>query len=343
MKNLHNISQKKYSELKKLLSEKKKIVVTTHKNPDGDAMGSALGMYIFLKKQGHDVSIITPNEYPEFLRWLPYEKDVIKFNTNKTTANNLFQDAEIIFCLDYNSFERLSGMEKSLSSLKKMFVLIDHHPLPQIKADLLFSVTEVSSTAELLFDVLLNINGVKLIDKDIAECLFTGVMTDTGSFNYSCSRPNTFKVVTELLKFGIDIDKIQSLVYNNFSENRMRLLGYCLNEKMKVFPQYRTAYISLNSEELKKFKFKPGDDEGIVNYPLSIKDIVFSGFFIEKKDHIKISFRSKGSFPANKFSAEHFQGGGHLNAAGGKSEEKFNECIARFESLLPNYKKELNK
>ncbi|HBX50673.1 MAG: hypothetical protein A2275_17160 [Bacteroidetes bacterium RIFOXYA12_FULL_35_11] len=342
MKNLHNIPQKTYTALQKLLSEKKKIVVTTHKNPDGDAMGSALGMYLFLKKLGHDVSIVTPNEYPEFLRWLPSEKEVVKFNTNKNNANDLFQKAEIIFCLDFNNFERLSGMEKSLSDLKKIFVLIDHHPMPKIKTDMMFSVIEVSSTAELIYDVLVNINATKLIDKDIAECLFTGIMTDTGSFSYSCSRPGTFRVVTELLKFGIEIDKIHSLVYNNFSANRMKLLGYCLNNKMKIFPQYRTAYISLSSEELKKYKFKPGDDEGIVNYPLSIKGIIFSGFFIEKKDHVKISFRSKGSFPANKFSTENFQGGGHLNAAGGKSEEKFEECLNRFENLLPKYKKELN-
>lgn len=341
MKDLHNIPAGRYKKLKQLLSEKRKIVVTTHKNPDGDAMGSALGMYLYLKKTGHDVSIITPNEYPDFLSWLPGEKEIIKYNLHKDIAKKLLNDAEIIFCLDYNDFERLQQMSKAVASLNKIFVLIDHHPYPKIKTDFLFSATEVSSTAELIFDTLVNIGGIKYLDKAIAECLYTGIMTDTGSFSYSCSFSGTFRVVTELLKQGINMDKIHTLVYDNFSESRMRLLGYCLNNRMKVFPEFKTAYIFLTAEDLKLYKYKPGDEEGIVNYPLSIKGIVFSGIFIEKKENVKISFRSRGTFPVNEFSKLHFEGGGHLNAAGGKSEENFEECIKRFENLLPQYKKAL--
>lgn len=234
-------------------------------------------------------------------------------------------------------------MENFLNNLSTTKILIDHHPDPENFADVIISSTDVSSTSELLYKFLTSLKEASHINKDIAECLYTGIMTDTGSFSYNSSSPDTYYIVSKLIEEGIDKDKIYWKVYDNYSIDRMRLLGYCLNQKLKVFPEYAAAYISITKAELEKYNYEPGDSEGFVNYPLSIKGIVFSVIFIEHEEHIKISFRSKGKFYANHFAMKHFNGGGHRNAAGGYSEKSLNETLRIFEQKIQDYKEDLLK
>ena len=327
--------------LKKELSEPRRIIITTHQGPDGDAMGASLALYHFLKKQGHDVIVITPNDYPEFLHWLPSNNHVVNYMRQKPLAEALIEKAEYVFHVDYGQLRRSADMTRSLYHCKAVKILIDHHLEPELSAKYFFSETEVSSTCELLFRIMKQWDD-GLIDHVIATCLYTGIMTDTGSFCYSSAGRQTFTVAAELMEYHINREEIYDKVYDNYSENRMRLMGYCLNEKMEVFPQYCAALISLNLEEQKRYGFVVGDSEGFVNLPLSIKGIRFSAFFLEKEDKIKMSFRSKGHFSVNDFSKKHYGGGGHLNAAGGDSKIPMNELIQNFRELLPLYEKELN-
>jgi phosphoesterase RecJ-like protein len=246
-----------------------------------------------------------------------------------------------MFCLDFNEASRAGKLKNKILEFTNPKILIDHHPYPTTFCDYTISEIQYSSTAELIYDVVCKTGFEGFITTSSAEALYTGILTDTGSFAHNTSNPNTFKVVSELMRFGINSDKIQSGVYDNFSADRMRLLGYCLSEKMVVYPELRAAMISISKKELEQFNFKPGDTEGFVNYPLSINNIVFSAIFIEKEDIVKASFRSKGNFPANHFSSENFSGGGHLNAAGGESDLSLEETIKKFTQLLPHYKHQL--
>jgi len=336
-----SIPKKLISEIKKHLSDSGKIIVLTHKNPDGDAIGSMLGLYHYLRNKKYEVTAITPDEYPEFLQWMPGSSDIIRFSKDKKRCIKAIKEADIIFNLDFNTSDRLGGMESYVLSSTSIKILIDHHPSPSAFSDYIISETTASSAAELIFLFIKALDGKSHWTKQIAECLFTGIMTDTGCFSYNSSAGDTYRIVAELLDTGINKDDIFSKVYNNFSDNRMRLLGYVLDKKMVVNQDYKTAYISLTRKELKEYKFTFGDSEGFVNYPLSIKGIIFSALFIEKNKFIKISFRSKGNFPANIFSEKHFDGGGHLNAAGGESYESLSATISKFTSLLPRYSKYL--
>ena len=328
--------------LKKELSDPRPIVITSHQGPDGDAMGASLALYHFLKKQGHDVHVITPNDYPEFLHWMPANDVVVNFMRQKPLAEKLLEMAAYVFHVDYNLLSRSADMTRYLYRCKAVRVLIDHHPEPDLPSKYIFSETEVSSTCELLFYILKQWDAA-LIDRTIAACLFTGIMTDTGSFSFrSANSAQTFSAAAELMNYGIDRAEIYENVYDNYSENRMRLMGYCLNEKMEIFPQYGAALISLNLEEQQRYGFVVGDSEGFVNLPLSIKGMRFSAFFLEKEDKIKMSFRSKGNFPVNEFSKKHFGGGGHLNAAGGDTKTPMNDLLQQFRDLLPQYEKALN-
>jgi phosphoesterase RecJ-like protein len=325
------------SHFKDILANKPEIVVTTHINPDGDAIGSLLAIYQYYKKLGYTITAITPNEYPEFLQWMPGNNEVIDYSRNKKKANLIIARAGLIFQLDYNDIGRCGDMKEPLSQSAAPKVMIDHHPDPHLTNEFILSNTEVSSTSELIFEFISNLPGFEIMDQEIAECIYTGIMTDTGCFNFNSSRPRTFEIVSRLLQFGIRKDKIYQQVYDNFSEKRMRLLGYCLNEKMQVFPEYSTAIISLSLEDQDRFKFETGDSEGFVNYPLSIKGICFSALFTERKDRVKISFRSQGTFAVNAFSDKNFSGGGHRNAAGGESDLPLQETIEKFINLLPSY------
>lgn len=336
-----NISKNSINEIKKRLSDSGKIVLLTHTNPDGDAMGSLLGLYNYFMLHNFSVNAITPNDYPGFLQWLPGCPDIIRFPQEKEKASAMITNADVIFNLDFNEPGRLEKMQIVMEDSVAFKILIDHHPSPEDFNDIVISETAASSTAELVFMFLKGLDKDTILNKEIAECLFTGIMTDTGCFSFNSSMGDTYRIVAELLDSGIHKDHIFDKVYNNFSEDRLKLLGYSINQRMVVIPEYKTAYIYLTQEELAKYNFAPGDSEGFVNYPLSIKGIRFTALFMEKKDHIKISFRSQGTFPVNIFSQQHFNGGGHQNAAGGESFEPLQDTIRKFTSLLDIYAKQL--
>ncbi len=331
-----------FSVLQHILSQRKNIAIVSHTNPDGDSIGSSLGLFHFLKAYGHNPVVVVPNEYPDFLAWMPGEKEILICDKNREKSKEVLKEAGIIFCLDHNAPSRLGEMEETFKKAEGIKIMVDHHVNPDKTAyDMTFSTTETSSTSELVFDMMSELNPW-LIDKTISECLYVGIMTDTGSFSYSCNSEKTFRTVAELFKNGIDGVKIHRLVYDTFSESRLRLLGYCLSEKLVVLPEYHTAYIWLTKEELDRFNFRTGDTEGVVNYALGIKGIKFAALFTEKDNKIRISFRSVGDFEANTFAREHFEGGGHKNAAGGDSFVPMKETIEKFEKLLDNYKDKLS-
>ncbi|HEX3006545.1 MAG TPA: bifunctional oligoribonuclease/PAP phosphatase NrnA [Bacteroidales bacterium] len=333
--------EKELLEFRKQLELKNKIVITTHQNPDGDAIGAVFGLYWYLVNEGKDARIIVPNDYPPYLQWLPGNETVVNFSRKRGEAIELIKSAEIIFHLDYNDTKRSGDLKEKLDQSDAYKIMIDHHPLPQINADIKISDTTVSSTCELVLELILHTGGEQKLDIKIAESLYLGIMTDTGCFSFNSSNPRTFELISILLKAGIRKDYIFRLVYDNFSMNRMRLMGYCLNEKMEILPEYNTAFISISLEEQEQFKFETGDSEGFVNLPLSIKGINFTALFIEREDKVKISLRSKGSFPVNVVADKYFLGGGHLNAAGGESRMPLLETLAKFRSILPLYANEL--
>jgi phosphoesterase RecJ-like protein len=341
---LKNTGNEIFNSLKELLGQKhQKMLLVTHENPDGDAIGSAIGLGEILRNFGHEVIIVVPNDYPAFLQWFSSDLEILIYERKKNQVKSLLKETDVLICLDFNEPKRAAKMEKKLLEFSKPKVLIDHHPNPSGFCDYSISETEFSSTAELVFEVVKKIGLKDYINYNAAEALFTGIMTDTGSFSHNISRPGPFSVVSSLMEWGIDTDKIHAAIYHNFSENRMKLLGHCLGQKMEVFPEFRSAIIWISQKELEDYDFQPGDTEGFVNYPLSINNIVFSALFIEKKDHVKASFRSKGNFPVNEFSRDHFSGGGHRNAAGGESKLSLEESVEKFKQLLKQYEHQLKE
>ena len=325
-----------------VVSRPTRILVITHLNPDGDAIGSALGLYLFLKKCGHDAGVMTPNDFPRFLKWLPAQEDIIQYDKDPAKASAFIKEAGIIFNVDFNDPHRLGKAEKSVMASGALKILIDHHPEPSGFNDIVLMDPEVSSTAELICNLIDRMNKADMLDKNIALCLFTGIMTDTGCFSYNSSRPETYQTVARLLSFGIDKDMAYYRVYNTFSVKRMRLLGYGLNNKLEVFDEYHTAIITLSKDEQEKYQFDIGDSEGFVNYPLSIKGINFSVLFLEKKGFTKLSFRSRGPFKVNILARRFFNGGGHDNAAGGEYAGALNDAVTKFKTILPGFMKDLD-
>ncbi len=332
------------SELFALIDSSKKIIVTTHTNPDGDAIGSSLALFHYFKGIGKDVSLIVPNKYPGFISWLPGNEQIIVFEDDRKRGKAAFAEAELVFCLDYNAIHRSGSLQELLKATEVPKVMIDHHPEPEVEAfEFINSTTQTSSTAELIYNFITEASKKPSVTKDIATCLFVGIMTDTGSFSFACNRPDTFQVTAKLLEAGIDAEWIHRKVYDTFSEDRLRLLGFSLSEKLVVRPEYATAYITLSKKDLVRFNYRVGDTEGIVNYALSIKGIVMAVLLTERKGKIRLSFRSKGAFSVNEIAKTHFNGGGHRNAAGGDSFDSFESTIAKLEELLPLYKESLLK
>lgn len=334
--------KKAIEEISKLLSSSRKIVITTHHKPDGDALGSSLALFEFLKMKGHDVSVVSPSDYPEFLAWMPGNKMVINGNENKSNASEKFSSAEIIFCLDFNDPARLEVIEDLLKKSSAKKILIDHHLDPKAGFDFVFSYPESCATAEIVFHLLFALSPKDFLNKNIAMCLYTGIMTDTGSFRYLSMTADTHRIIARLLEAGAVNNFIHENVYDCFSESRTRLLGYCIKDKLVVLRDYSTAYMSLSKEEMKLFNFQTGDAEGIVNYGLGIKGIKLAALFYEREGIVKISFRSKDKFSVKDLAAKHFNGGGHTNAAGGNSNLTLMQTIDKFISVLPEYKKELS-
>jgi phosphoesterase RecJ-like protein len=322
-----------------LLSTPKKIAIIPHRSPDGDAMGSTLGLYHFLLKNNHHPVVVSPNEFPEFLAWMPGSENVKIFEKDKKNSTKILEEAELIFTLDFNALHRVGEMENVLNNLKVPFVMIDHHQLPDDYATVTYSDVAFGSTCEMLYNFISFLGKKSDIDKTIGTCIYTGILTDSGSFRFPKTTGTTHRIIADLIDLGVENTEIPTLLFDNSSFGRLQLLGRAL-QNTKVLADKKTAYTTLTQDELNTFNFVKGDTEGIVNYGLSIKDILFSAIFIENKEEniIKISFRSQGDFDVNQFARDHFNGGGHRNAAGGKSELSMTETVQQFKDLVNKLK-----
>jgi phosphoesterase RecJ-like protein len=325
--------------IQQLLATTKKIAIIPHRSPDGDAMGSTLGLYHFLVKNNHHPIVISPNEFPDFLAWMPGSETVKIYEKDKNNCTKILEDAELVFTLDFNALHRVGEMENVLNKLTAPFVMIDHHQSPDDYATVTYSDTAFGSTCEMIYNLIDALGKKADIDKTIGTCIYTGILTDSGSFRFPKTTGTTHRIIADLIDLGVENTEIPTLLFDNSSYGRLQLLGRAL-QNMKVFPEYKTAYSTLTQEELDRFNYSKGDTEGIVNYGLSIKGILFTAIFIENTEEkiIKISFRSQGDFDVNLFSREHFNGGGHRNAAGGKSELTMAETVQQFESLVTKLK-----
>lgn len=331
------LDENKIKELRKLLETCDNIVITSHIAPDGDAMGSSLGLAGVLNAIGKTVKVITPDMPSRNLMFLPGAKEIVVYSKYSEFAEKLIHDADLIFALDYNDLKRIDKVGDAVASATAPKVMIDHHLMPSDFVDVKISHPEVSSTSMLVFRVLCRLELFPYIDKNVAACIFTGMMTDTGNFSYNSNDPDLYVVISELLKKGINKDAIYSKVYNSNTADRLRLNGYAIAQKMKVYENYRGALITLTRDELNSFHYQKGDTESLVNMPLSVPELVFSFFLREENDYIKVSSRSKGNFPVNKICEDHFNGGGHKNAAGGEFFGSMDDAIARFEQVIPDY------
>ena len=321
-----------------------KVAILTHQSPDGDAMGSSLAMYHFIQSLGKDAQVIVPNAFPDFLAWMPAAETVLLYDTHKAQANAYLETADLIVCTDFNAPNRIGSLGDKMLTLTCPKVMIDHHLYPDSFVDAMLSVPEASSTCELVFDIVKD-----RLSLNIAQCLYTGLMTDTGNFSYNSNRPQIYPMIASLIEAGVNKDEIYNAVFNQYSVDRMKLVGYCLYQKMRVFPEHHAALIYLNRKELYRFNFQKGDAEGIVNMPLQSKDIHYSVFMREDKatpdemaknggikTKIKLSFRSQGDRPVNIFASEVFNGGGHANASGG---EYYGPLLEAVQLFLDNYAK----
>jgi len=339
------MTKEQIKDIKKLLSTPQNIVIIPHKNPDGDAIGSSLALYHYFKKK-HYVTVVAPNDYPEFLKWMPSSNEVKLFDKQNKQSKRALENASIVFLLDFNALHRVGvDMQKTVEKFTGTFIMIDHHQQPDTTiTEYIYSDTSICSTCQMVYHFLEILDEIDKIDKDIASCLYTGIMTDTGSFRFPSTTSTTHRIIADLIDKGANNAQIHNNVYDVNSYGRLQLLGKALSN-LKVEEPFRTAYITLSQNELNEFKFQKGDTEGVVNYALSLKGIIFAAIFIEDVEQkiIKISFRSKGSFSVNKFARTHFNGGGHDNAAGGRSEMSIEDTVVKFLSLLPNYKEELQK
>ncbi|QRX64975.1 DHH family phosphoesterase [Dysgonomonadaceae bacterium zrk40] len=323
------------------INEAEQIVITTHLSPDGDAIGSSLALYHFLKKQGKQARIIVPNSFPHFLKWMKGAGDISVAEYNPEAARHILFHADLIFSLDYNIHKRIGLMAPMLEASPATKILIDHHLLPGNGFDIVASHPDISSTSELIFRLLFQAGKYEVMSKTEAECIYCGMMTDTGGFTYNSSDPEIFEIISLLLRKEINKDAIYSKVFHNYSAERFRLLGFTLSKRMEVYPDLHAALIWLSKEDQAQFQFNKGDTEGFVNYPLSIRGIIFSTFIREDEGLIKLSFRSQQSFPCNEFASDFFNGGGHLNASGGEfygslemALQRFTEGLEKYEELL---------
>lgn len=331
----------RFEELKELLAKPRKIVILPHRNPDGDAIGSTLALSHYLTKIGHECEIIAPNDFPKFLKWMDGAKKIRIGEYKPGKCRNLVENAELIFILDFNNFNRIDEVGEWVQRSRVPKILIDHHQEPE-EFDFMYSDTSMPATCQMVYNFIEKMGHLELIDRSIAECIYTGIMTDTGNFRFRNTQASTHRVVAELHEKGIEIDKIYNNVFDTQSPSRMKLLGLALNS-MEAFPEFRTAYMFLTRAQQLEYSSQKGDTEGFVNFGLGLNDFVFSVIFIEdqQQDFIKISLRSKGNFDVNTFARTHFNGGGHINAAGGKSELNMEETIRKFEELLHLYREEL--
>ncbi len=323
--------------LKTRIEQAQNILISTHRNPDGDAMGSSLAWYQMLKKKGKGVRIVLPDDYPAFYSWVPFADDCIVYEADSKGVKQAIQASDLIFSLDYNAFHRTAdGLAQLLEKSKAFKVLVDHHRQPD-EFDLMFSDIGASSTSEMIYQIIEGLAWEKEVDLPIAECIYTGIVTDTGSFRFSSTSAYTMQVAAKLMEKGLDSGRVQSLIYDNNSESRLRLMGYALSEKMEVHEKERYAFISLTSAELEEFNYQKGDTEGLVNYPLSVQSVNISVLIKERNTQHRMSFRSKGNINVNDLARKYFNGGGHQNAAGGVSELSMEETISKLKKVVTEF------
>ncbi len=325
-----------------LLSQPKQIVITMHQKPDGDAMGSTLGLYHFLHNRGHQVTVISPTNWADFLEWLPGIEQVINFEQYREKSLGILNQADILFCLDFNIFHRTKHLAPFLASAKAIKVLIDHHEQPdEPNFDYGISDTGKSSTCEMVYDFIVEAGGREELTQDIATCLYTGTMTDTGSFRFPSTKASVHRMVAELKETGFDHSQVHNHIYDNFLESRLRFIGFALLNRMEVLYEYNTAIMYIHQADLQKYHIKTGDTEGLVNYLLTIKGIRFGAIVIDRTEERKWSFRSKGGFDVNQFARNHFEGGGHANASGGRSSDSVEKTVEHFKQVIQEYKNQL--
>lgn len=325
--------------LKAIIGEGSFFVLTCHAGPDGDALGSTLGMAHYLRELGKEALVIVPDAFPDFLAWMPGAQEILRFDKQRDKAELMLSMADVIFAMDYNALNRVDDMGALIAKSKAKKVLVDHHLQPDNFCNLSFSYPKLSSTCEVVFRLVMAMEGYELLTKVACECIYTGMMTDTGNFSYGPCTQEVYLIISMLMQKEINKDRIYNKVFNNYSEGRLRLMGYVLFEKMRVFPERRAALITLSREEMARFNFNKGDSEGLVNIPLQMKGIYFSAFLREDtdKDLIRVSLRSQGTFPCNKFASQYFGGGGHLNASGGQHNGTLAEAVAIFEKALEEF------
>ncbi len=329
------------SEIRALLASPKDIIITSHRNPDGDAIGASLALYHYLIQSGHQVQILFPSDYPDFFDWMPAVQRILDFDNSPEECKAIAAKAQIVFYLDFNSIDRIDKLGEYLETLNMRRIMIDHHLFPEPAADYIISDTTASSTCEMIYDFICNMGDKLAINRTVGDCIYTGIVTDTGSFKYNTS-PKLFRLVSELVELGVDDYELQDLITNNLSEKQLRLLGHCLHNRMEILPEYKTGIIALTKEDYATFDIQRGDTEGIVNYLLKLREIRFAAFIMEQPTIVKMSFRSKGDFSVHELARKNFKGGGHKNAAGGSSFQTLSATLKRFKALLPEYKSELN-
>ena len=318
------------AQMDQLISTAQSVLVVCHKSPDGDAIGSSLGMAEYLRQRGKDVTVVVPDQYPDFLHWLPNSEKIVRYDKHPSKCDMLFKIADLIVCLDFNTPSRVEDMEPALVSSPARKILIDHHLKPDVNADLVISQPEASSASELVFRVVWQLGGFPELGKAFAIPVYCGMMTDTGGFTFNSTRPEIFFIIGELLTKHIDKDKIYRNVYHNYSYDRIRLMGYVMYEKLVYLPEYHASYYAITRDEQKRFNFIKGDAEGLVNIPQQIKGLKLSISLredTEKPNLVWVSLRSVDDFPCNLMAEQFFNGGGHLNASGGRINGTMQEAI----------------
>ena len=327
-----------------ILNQPFKAVITAHQKPDGDAMGSTLGLYHFLKQLGHEVTVISPTNWAPFLDWMPGVDQVIDFEANKNEASQIVAAADYVFCLDFNILHRTKHLEPIIRDSKALKILIDHHQQPDTPS-FAYGISDVkmSSTCEMVYDFIVQSSHSNLINLDIATCLYTGLMTDTGSFRFPSTTASVHKIVAHLKELGLQHAKIHENIYDNSTEGRLKFMGNAFLNRMTVLPEFKTAVMAIPKTDIYKFELKTGDTEGLVNYLLSIEGVKFAAILIDREEERKWSFRSKGNFDVNIFARTHFEGGGHANAAGGRSSKSLDETLNDFKTIIENYKSQLTQ
>lgn len=329
---------------RELINTPKKIVITTHFKPDADALGSALGLAGYLRKKGHHITVITPSDYPKFLFWMPNNEEVINYEDYKLRgkSNKLIAEADIIFCLDFSALSRIEAMAEPVKQSDSIKVMIDHHTFPEDFAQFSYHDTKAAATAQLIFQLIVLLGDESLLDVAICECLYAGIMTDTGSFRHPSTTPAVHRIVADIMEIGVNTNLIHRRIYDSTTAERLSFLGYVLSEKLVILPEYRVAYFTVTEEELKRFNSQTGDTEGIVNYGLQIEGVVMSVIIVDRPEAVKMSFRSVEEFAVNQIASKYFSGGGHKNASGGKTSGIGLEAtVEKFIGILPEYQAEL--